>query len=173
MTPALILITTCFVALALAFIIRILLKLNRNSDPREIPTEWLARFSVTDYHPMQVLLANEDFAFLSRQPGFDLSLYKKLRRERLRIFRLYLNRLITDYNRLHAAARMLLAETQQDQSEAMARLISLKINFSMAVFRAEGSYVLCCLGSRTLAVRSLLLRLEELSTEVSALANPA
>lgn len=173
MTPALILTAILFISLTLVFIVRILLRLNRNFNANEMPTDWLARFSVVHYHPMQVLLAEEDFAFLSQQPGFDLSLYKKLRKERLRIFRQYLNRLITDYNRLHAAARLLIAETRQDQSQAMARLIFLKIKFGSAVFHAEANYLLCCAGFRTLAVRSLLLHIEELSTEVLAMAQPA
>lgn len=173
MTPALVLVALSLAVLTLAFIVRILFKLNRNSNPKEASADWLSRFSVADYDPMDVLLAEDDFAFLSRQPGFDLSLYKKLRRERLRIFRQYLNRLITDYNRLHAAARLLIAETQQDQSEAMQRLISLKFKFALAVFHAEASYLLCCIGFRTLGARTLLLRLEQLSQEVLALAQPA
>jgi hypothetical protein len=173
LTPALVLTAVCLAALILAFIVRIVVKLNRNCSVSETPVDWLTRFSVAHYDPMQVLLAGDDFAFLSRQPGFDLSLYKKLRRERLRIFRQYLNRLITDYNRLHAAARLLLAETRQDQSEAMQRLIWLKFQFGLAVFRAEGNYLLCCLGFRTLGARTLVLRLEQLSQEVIALAQPA
>ena len=173
MTPALVLTAISIIGLTLAFIIRILLKLHRNHDGKETPPDWLARFSVAQYRPMQLLLDDEDFAFLSRQPGFDLSLYKKLRRERLRIFRQYLNRIITDYSRLHAAARMLLAETQQDDSEALTRLVALKVAFGMAIFRAEVSYLLCCFGFRTLAVRSLLTRLEKMSAEVLEMVQPA
>ena len=173
MTPALVLTIGCFVALILSVILRIVVKLNRSYGAKETAVEWLARFSVAHYDPMPVLLAEDDFAFLSRQPGFDLSLYKKLRRERLRIFRQYLNRLITDYNRLHAAARQLMGETQQDESEAVARLIFLKFKFGLAVFHAEANYLLCCFGFRTLGARTLVLRLEQLSQEVIALAQPA
>jgi hypothetical protein len=173
LTPALVLTAGSLTGLILFFIVRILLKLNRSCSASEMPVDWLTRFSVAHYDPMQVLFAEDDFAFLSRQPGFDLSLYKKLRRERLRIFRQYLNRLITDYNRLHAAARLLIAETQQDQSQVMARLISLKFKFALAVFHAEGNYLLCCVGFRTLGARTLVLRLEQLSQEVIALAQPA
>ena len=173
LTPVLVLVACSFATLALAFMVRILLKLNRNTSAQQMSLDWLSRFSVADYDPMQVLLAEDDFAFLSRQPGFDLSLYKKLRRERLRIFRQYLNRLITDYNRLHAAARQLMGETQQDESEAVARLIFLKFKFGLAVFHAEANYLLCCFGFRTLGARTLVLRLEQLSQEVIALAQPA
>lgn len=143
--------------------------LYRRSSRDEITPEWLAGFSPSVYRPMQRLFCEEDFAFLSRQPGFDLSLYKKFRRERLRIFRQYMNRLIADYNRLHAAARMLLAATSEDHSEMMAHLIRLRVNFSITVFRAEADYLLCCAGYRTIAVRALILRLEELSAQVSAI----
>ena len=173
MTPALVLAAGSLALLIAAFVVRIVLKLSHNYSSSEVSGDWLTRFSAADYNPMDVLLAEDDFAFLSRQPGFDLSLYKKLRRERLRIFRQYLNRLIADYNRLHAAARLLLAETQQDQSEAIQRLISLKLKFALAVFRAEANYLLCCVGFRTLGARTLVLRLEQLSEEVIALAQPA
>jgi hypothetical protein len=173
LTPALVLTFGSLAALILGFIVHILLKLYRHCSASEASADWLKRFSVAHYDPMQVLLAEDDFAFLSRQPGFDLSLYKKLRRERLRIFRQYLNRLITDYNRLHAAARVLIAETQQDQSDAVWRLVKLKFKFGLAVSRAECNYLLCCFGFRTLGARTLVLRLEQLSQEVIALAQPA
>jgi hypothetical protein len=121
---------------------------------------------------MHVLLCEEDFSFLSRQPGFDLVLYKKFRRERLRIFRQYMKTLVADYNRLHTAARVLIASTSQDQSDSMARLIRLRMTFIGVVCHAEVNYLLCCVGLRTLAVRALVLRLEELSSQVAAISAP-
>jgi hypothetical protein len=119
---------------------------------------------------MQRLLSEEDFNFLSRQPGFDLSLYRKLRRDRLHIFRQYLNRLIGDFNRLHAVARVLLAGSQEDQSELALRLVWLKLRFSAAVLKTEANYLLCYLGYRSLPARSLISRLEEMNAHVSAIA---
>ncbi len=118
---------------------------------------------------MQGLLSKEDFTFLSRQPGFDFSLYKKLRRERLRIFQQYLSRLIIDFNRLHTAACTLLAHSGEDRSDLFTRLIFLKLRFTVAVIQAEASYTLCCAGFRSLAVRGLILRLEEMSAQLSSL----
>jgi len=169
LTPVLVLTLVLFITFILAFLVRIVLRLQKRCRMEEITPEWLASFSVSSYQPMHVLLCEEDFSFLSRQPGFDLLLYKKFRRDRLRIFRQYMNRLIADYNRLHMAARMLLAGTPQDQSDMMTHLIRLKINFSASVLRAEANYLLCCVGFRTLAVRALIIRLEELSSEVAAI----
>jgi hypothetical protein len=118
---------------------------------------------------MQGLLGDEDFHFLSRQPGFDLSLYKKLRRDRLHIFRQYLNRLIVDFNRLHTTARFLLAQSPEDHSDLAMHLVWLKMRFSMTVVRVEASYLLCYFGFRSLAVRALIARLEEMSGQLTSI----
>jgi hypothetical protein len=119
---------------------------------------------------MQGLLAEEDFNFLCRQPGFDLSLYRKFRRDRLRIFKQYFNRLILDFNRLHATARAILASSPEDCSEFVTQLIWLKIRFSVAVMRVEANYLLCLIGFRSLAVGALIVRLEEMSAQLTSIA---
>jgi hypothetical protein len=119
---------------------------------------------------MRGLLSDEDFRFLARQPGFDFSLYRKLRRERLLIFRQYLSRLISDFNRLHTTARVLIARGQEDRSDLIIRLFKLKILFSVAVVRSEMSYFCCCIGIGRLAVHSTIARLEEMSMELNNLA---
>lgn len=173
MTPVLLVTPVLLFGIAFAFIVRVVFKLHRGFSKDELTPEWVANFSVSAYQPMHRLFCEEDFAFLSRQPGFDLVLYKKFRRERLRIFRQYMNRLINDYNRLHAAARLILATTSatssRDQSVTLTRLIKLKFDFSVAVLQAEANYMLCLVGFRTLAVRAVVLRLEELSAQVAAI----
>jgi hypothetical protein len=121
---------------------------------------------------MENLLSGEDFAFLYRQPGFDFALYRKFRKDRLRIFRQYLNRMIADFNRLHLAARVLISQSEGDHSAVLQKLIWLKIRFSVSVLQAESRYVLCCLGLRTLTVRKLIAELEEMSALVG-MTNPA
>ena len=154
---------------ALALFVPVLRWLCRRTAVEEITGEWLEGFSVSAYYPMQGLLSDEDFTFLSRQPGFDESLYRKLRRERLHIFRQYLIRLILDFNRLHAVARMILARSNQDRSDAVAKLMRLKVQFSLAVLQAECSYLLCCIGFHFLAARRLIAVLEHMSLELAAL----
>ena len=118
---------------------------------------------------MEGLLSDEDFNFLSRQPGFDLSLYRKLRRERLNIFKQYLNRLIVDFNRLHVAARFLLSQSQNDESKLVTRLMWLRIRFSVAVIRAQISYALSRIGFNCVAAKSVIHCLEEMSYQLSAI----
>jgi hypothetical protein len=118
---------------------------------------------------MEGLLAADDFNYLFRQPGFDPALYRKLRRERLLIFRQYLNRLVRDFNRLHTTARYLIARNSEDQSAQLTRLIVLKWRFTASVLRADLNYRLCWVGYRSLPVRALIAGLEEIAQEVRVL----
>lgn len=157
------------IAMPLALVMRSLIKLYKPCRVEEITPEWFETFSPALYYPMRGLLAREDFAFLSRQPGFDFSLHRKLRRDRLHIFRQYLTRLIIDFNRLHTAACVVLANSLEDRSEMASRLLVLKLRFTISVLKAEFNYVLCCIGFRTLEVQSLIARLEEMSAKLSSL----
>lgn len=158
-----------FAILAMAIVIPVLFRLYRRSSLEEITPEWLESFSATTYEPMQRLLNAEDFNFLKRQPGYDLAVVQRLRRERLRIFRQYLNRVVVDFNRLHLAARILVAHSQEDRSALLSHLMALKFRFGLAAIQAEFNYMLCCIGYSTISVRALLARLEEMSTQLNAL----
>ncbi len=170
MTSALVLTPLLVIGLTLVLFVPVITRLLKKSLPQEITPEWLENFSVASYYPMESLLGDEDFKFLSRQPGFDLSLYRKLRRDRLHIFKQYLNRAIVDFNRLHTAARAVLPYANEDCSDQVSRLIWLKIRFSYSVLKAEWSYRMCFIGFKSLAVRELLCHLEEMNTQLSLIA---
>jgi hypothetical protein len=88
---------------------------------------------------MEGLLAHEDFASLSRQPGFDLLRYRNLRR--LRTFRQYLIRLVSDFNLVHLRARGAIVLGAEDRSDLVSKLIRLKFRFWMSLMRAEVTYL--------------------------------
>src|SRR5690242_1729060 len=169
MSVALIFTPVVLFLLTAIFLVPILARLLRRSDLAEVTPEWLENFTAASYYPMEGLLAEEDFRFLSRQPGFDLSLYRKLRADRLRIFRQYLNRLIGDFNRLHAVARFFVIQGTEDQSEILKQLIWLRIRFSASVLRVEASYLLCRFGGHMLAVDTLIARLDEMSQQLNTI----
>jgi hypothetical protein len=164
--PVLVLIPLIALGMSVVLVVPTLCRLCRRCGAEEITPDWLENFSPASYYPMQGLLAKEDFRFLSRQPGFDLTLYRKLRRERLHIFRQYLNRMIVDFNRLHAAARLVLAHASNDHSHLLFTLVVLKLKFSVAVIQAEISYGFCRLGFSSLAARAMILHLEEMSARL-------
>lgn len=147
----------------LALIVPTLIRLFKGTRPDEISVEWLQSFSPSIYAPMERLMNGDDFSFLSSQPGFDLSLYRKLRKERLKIFRQYLNRMITDFNQLHLAARLAVSQSSGDHSSLLLSLIALKLRFSAAVLTAEFRCALCFCGVNTLGAHTLLSQLEELN----------
>jgi len=155
--------------LGVAVVVPVLIRLYRASRIEEITPEWLENFSPDAYTPMEHLLSREDFNFLKRQPGFDAAAIRRFRRERLRIFRQYLNRIILDFSRLQLAARIVIAHSAVDQSPLFKRLMSLRIRFAVAVLRVEFSYLLCCLGCGTVAVQSLIASLKEMSEQLNAL----
>jgi hypothetical protein len=155
----------------LAFLVPVLIRLLRHSQPCELTVEWFENFQVSTYAPMRGLLDQDDFQFLSRQPGFDPSLYRKLRRDRLRIFREYLNRLVVDYNRLHTLASFVVSQSKEDQSKLFAQLLSLRFHFWVSTMRVELSYLFCHLGARSVSTGRILQQMEEISK--IALCSPA
>lgn len=112
---------------------------------------------------MQGLLAPDDFQFLSRQPGFDSALFRKLRRERLRIFRGYLNNLVNDFNRLYTLARYTISQSTEDQSALFTQLLSMRLRFWVAIVQVETSYLFCRFGICQVSVGTPIRRLEEMS----------
>lgn len=154
----------------LIFLLPVLARLLRQCHLSDVTPEWLESFSPLTYQPMEILLAEEDFEFLVRQPGFEASLHKKLRRERIRIFRQYLNRLIADFNRLHVYARYLITQSQVDQSNLLAGLVWLRIRFSFTVLRVEASLLLSYFGCRPRLVSQAIARLDEMNSYLHALA---
>lgn len=158
--------------LLVAGIAPVLCRLFKSTSVEDVTPEWLESFSVDRYRPMASLLSNEDFAFLSRQPGFDPSLYKKLRRERLSIFDQYLRRLILDFNKLHATARFLVARSPVDQSDLAGKLIRLQWSFRVEILRVQLRFLLCRIGIGAVDVQTVIVRLEQMSEQFSALSLP-
>lgn len=152
-----------FIAL-LVFILPVLIRLLRQCHLAEITPEWLESFTPTTYRPMELLLAEEDFNFLLRQPGFESSIGKKLRQDRVRIFRQYLHRLIADFNRLHVYARFLISQGDTDQSVLIPRLVWLRVRFSTTVLRLELSLFLAYFGFQPRLVSRAIAQLDEMST---------
>ena len=86
-------------------------------------------FTLENYGPMERLLAEEDFLFLQSQPGYDSKMGARWKRERRRVFRLYLAELKRDFWRLHTEARSLVAHAGADSSELVAGLMRQQWTF--------------------------------------------
>jgi hypothetical protein len=150
----------------------VLKRLFRKTTLDDITPEWLESFSVERYRPMLSLLSNDDFDFLSSQPGFDASIYKKLRRERLAIFDEYFRRLISDFKKLHTTARYLVARESEDHSSEAMKLVELRFAFMTAVFAVHFRYLLCKAGVGTMEAQILFKRLQEMNDHLGHLHLP-
>ncbi len=152
-----------FVALLLA-VLPVLTRLLRRCHLEDVTAEWLESFTPITYQPMELLLAEEDFNFLLRQPGFESSIAKKLRQDRVKIFRQYLHRLVGDFNRLHVYARWLVSRGKHDQSALLSRLIWLRIRFSITVLRLELTLFLAYFGFQPRLVTRAIAQLNEMTS---------
>jgi hypothetical protein len=83
-----------------------------------------------------------------------------------------LRRLIVDFNRLYAATRVLISHQQEDHSDLAVKLVKLRMRFMFSVLSAECSYVLCCMGFKTIVASAMLARLEDMSAEFLRVARP-
>jgi hypothetical protein len=150
----------------------VLRRLIKKTTIEDITPEWVESFSVERYRPMIGLLSHEDFAFLASQPGFDPSIYKKLRRERLAIFDQYFSRLIVDFKKLHATARYLVARSDEDLSDLVMPLVRLRWSFALAALQVYLRFQLCKFGIGTVHAQLLVIRLQQMSDQLTAVSLP-
>lgn len=139
----------------------------------ECDPEWVANFSVASYRPMLRLLAESDFKYFASQPGVTPKAVEALRKERRRVFKLYLRNLVKDFHRLHLAARMTLIYSTDDRPDLAQTLIRQRATFAVAVLSVEFRLLLHAAGYGAVDVRQLLGSLEAMHTNVGSLAPSA
>jgi hypothetical protein len=122
--------------------------------------DWVGEFSVEKYRPMHRLLCEEDHAFLRTQPGYQSSLSRTLRRNRLRVFRSYLRSLRRDFTRLYWAAKASVLYSPTDESQALQAIVRQRAIFYLALCRLEMRLALYSLGIGTVDLQPVLGALE-------------
>ena len=124
-------------ALALGSVLTVrLLSYRSKSDGREYPDE-ISNFDLAHYEPMNRLLTGSDFEFLSSQPGYRPGIGRRFRRNRRRIFRLYLRELTGEFHQLHAAARKAVAVSPAEHAEFVGALLLQQVVFWRTLFLLE------------------------------------
>jgi hypothetical protein len=134
---------------------------------------WLDEFSIDKYRPMLRLLSERDFEYLALQSGFTPDIAKRLRQERRRIFRAYLRNITRDFNRLHSAARELVAQAPEDRSALASALMTYQLTFVCAMVGVHCRLVLHIIGIGNVDVRRVLNTLESFRIEIAAAQAPA
>lgn len=144
-------------ALGFFFLFRGLLSRQRDS---QTSLEWCSQFSVAKYRPMERLFSDEDYEFLSTQPGYSPQIMRKLQAERRKIFRHYLRALSRDFDRLHTAAKFLILHAPEDQSQLIAALFRQKLAFRYAVYTVRCRLALQAVGLGKVDIRGLVAPVE-------------
>jgi hypothetical protein len=130
-------------------------------------------FSLDRYEPMSRLLAEDDFVFLAAQPGYRPEMGAKLRRERRRIFRLYLRELARDFRSLHREARAMVAESQAEYSDLVGLLIRQRLVFIRAMGLVELRLTVSRFSLGNVDVRGLLESMEAMRLDLARIIAPA
>ncbi len=165
-TAAAVLLITAALAAIIAHLLR-----ARRTNPVDI--EWCRNFSTARYRPMERLFVEEDYEFLSAQPGFSPAVYRRLQAERRRVFRQYLKALGRDFDRLMAAAKMLVVHAAEDRPDLAKVLMRQKLVFTYALASVHCRLILSGLGLGRVDVRPLVRALDGLRMELGSLSASA
>jgi hypothetical protein len=118
-----------FLALAVALFL-LVRKMTFSGSCLPLTAEWIDELSVDRYRPMMRLLGDGDLEFLRSQPGFTPRMAAKLRLQRCQIFRGYLRCLSGDFQRVCAAIKVLMLQSQQDRPDLAGLLVQQQIRFA-------------------------------------------
>jgi hypothetical protein len=124
-------------------------------------------FSLDRYQPMARLLADDDLLFLKSQPGYRPEIGACWQRERRRIVRIYLKELKSDFHRLHAQARELVAQSGADSADLVQVLMKQQMTFFRATTALEFHLVLQRIGLGKADVAPLMELIEAMRADLA------
>lgn len=145
-------------------------RLVTSSAAVEAPVDFLNTFSPERYRPMLQLLSEEEFLFLAAQPGYRKDLGKAFRRNRIRIFRAFLDRVDRDFGRLHAAARAALVCSPDAQTDLASLLVRQRLTYLRATLAIEFRLGLYRLGLAPMQLPGMVELLEGMRSQLAAAA---
>lgn len=139
----------CFVTVCL--LVAVSLRLRTLLTPRTpksdlLPAQDAGVSAAQFYRPMQRLLADEDFLFLSERPEISPAEVSRMRAERRRIFRQYLAALSTDFADLTSRLRAIMVESPHSREDLALAILKSRMLFSAALIVIEGRLLLHACG---------------------------
>ena len=156
------------IGLAVVFLYRTL----ASRQSAEYPMDQSLVLTPGKYRPMERLLQEEDFRFLSSQPGFSARLGRRFRTERRRIFRAYLRSLSMDFGRVSHACQMLVIHAAEDRGDLANGIIRQRFLFALGILAVEGRLLLHAAGVGTVDVHGLVESLEAMQAQIQMLLTP-
>ena len=141
--------------------------MRRRRISATLDSDEIAGFSVERYQPMGRLMDEEDLVFLKAQPGYRAEMGERWKRERRRIFRLYLAELKADFRRLHAHARKLVAGSGADSAALVEVLMKQQFTFLMATTALEFRLALQRIGVGKVDITPLIELLDAMRMDLA------
>ena len=163
---------TVATAMILMLSVVVLLLVRRlGSDHHVLPvtTDWLNELSADRYRPMLRLLQETDFQFLRLQKGSTPEMSGRLRRQRVQAFRGYLRLLEADFDRVSAALRLIMANSEYDRPELASLLLQRRLKFAVTLTAIHCRLVLFRLGPSGVDVSSLIQLFDGMRLELRTL----
>ena len=143
------------------------LALRRRQEAAGLDGDASAMFSLDRYQPMAGLLADDDLVFLQAQPGYRTEMGARWKRQRRRIFRLYLHELKNDFRRLHGQARELVAHSEADSADLVAVLMKQQTTFWRATTALEFRLALEAMGIGKVDVGPFMQLIEQMRVDLA------
>ncbi len=134
-----------------------------------VTAEWINDLSLERYRPMMRLLDSEDLEFLKSQPGFTPRMAARIRAQRAQIFRGYLRCLCSDFSRICAAVKVLMAQSRHDRPDLASTLIQHRILFTMELVAVYIRLYLYRVGLGSVEVSDLVRSFEIMRLELRGL----
>src|SRR5262249_28418606 len=119
--------------------------------------------------PMMRLLHSEDLEFLKSQPGFTPKMATRLRIQRAQIFRGYLRCLNTDFSRVCAALKMLMAQSRFDRPDLATALFRHQMSFASGMVNVHFHLLLYRWGLGSVDVTVLVKSFDSMRVELRSL----
>jgi len=157
------------IALLIAAFALLFRQLAYRFDNQASTAEWFESFSVESFAPMERLLDQSDFEFLSQQPGYRPEIGARLLKERKKLFLGYLRLLIGDFNQLLRIARLMIVYSAEDRAEFAKVLWRQQVTFYFAICAVRVRVALYPLGWTSLDVSRLMQGLENMRSQVAQL----
>ncbi|MEO8369524.1 MAG: hypothetical protein ABI806_10005 [Candidatus Solibacter sp.] len=112
-------------------------RLGQSHSTLPVTAEWIEELSIDRYRPMARLLDSADIEYLRSQPGFTRQMEARVRAQRSRIFRGYLNCLDNDFKRVCLAMKLILAHSSLDRPDLASALVNQQVMFATGLLGAH------------------------------------
>ncbi len=159
--------TCAAVGLAVALALR---KIASPKQAHPITPEWIEELSLDRYKPMLRMLDDADLEALQAEPTFGPAAVAEFRRERARIFRIYLKRLNADFASVCLAVKLIMLQAEVDRPDLGSFLLRSQVRFALGMVLVQIRLAVYELGVGTVDITPLITLFNAMRFELRVMA---